>query len=432
MNKKQVLLLCIANLLLISRVGCWETAMNPRQKMSGHYGSNYMIGKRSTTNLKKRWGLSDLTDSVSGAASNVVDTVSDVSSDTLDKATDLKDTVVEQGQDVGESIQDAAGDLPLPSSPSEVKDIAQGLELSDVMILADDLGLPSDLDSVLSLAEKLGVEVTDDDIMNLIAEVEMSDLEEVLKEIPVEDLVALAGGVASQVPQSGGGGSSESAVVSIEIMDKLTAARMMIDNIESCKLQDEAPKEEENSVKRLQPIMAGKRPKPIMAGKRLYPIMAGKRMGGLLNRMSKKSGGLLKYFKRTGGLLHFMKRSGGLLNYFKRSGGLLNHFNKRSGGLLHFMSRKRVSGNFYEIMSNNQANVKPGSLVGKRDAEVVPSSTGISQGELAKIIESGAKLATDAVPDHQALMPSTGSTASLYTILEGVNDLIARLDQIST
>ncbi|XP_063726241.1 uncharacterized protein LOC134854085 isoform X12 [Symsagittifera roscoffensis] len=414
MNKKQVLLLCIANLLLISRVGCWETAMNPRQKMSGHYGSNYMIGKRSTTNLKKRWGLSDLTDSVSGAASNVVDTVSDVSSDTLDKATDLKDTVVEQGQDVGESIQDAAGDLPLPSSPSEVKDIAQGLELSDVMILADDLGLPSDLDSVLSLAEKLGVEVTDDDIMNLIAEVEMSDLEEVLKEIPVEDLVALAGGVASQVPQSGGGGSSESAVVSIEIMDKLTAARMMIDNIESCKLQDEAPKEEENSVKRL------------------YPIMAGKRMGGLLNRMSKKSGGLLKYFKRTGGLLHFMKRSGGLLNYFKRSGGLLNHFNKRSGGLLHFMSRKRVSGNFYEIMSNNQANVKPGSLVGKRDAEVVPSSTGISQGELAKIIESGAKLATDAVPDHQALMPSTGSTASLYTILEGVNDLIARLDQIST
>ncbi|XP_063726242.1 uncharacterized protein LOC134854085 isoform X13 [Symsagittifera roscoffensis] len=414
MNKKQVLLLCIANLLLISRVGCWETAMNPRQKMSGHYGSNYMIGKRSTTNLKKRWGLSDLTDSVSGAASNVVDTVSDVSSDTLDKATDLKDTVVEQGQDVGESIQDAAGDLPLPSSPSEVKDIAQGLELSDVMILADDLGLPSDLDSVLSLAEKLGVEVTDDDIMNLIAEVEMSDLEEVLKEIPVEDLVALAGGVASQVPQSGGGGSSESAVVSIEIMDKLTAARMMIDNIESCKLQDEAPKEEENSVKRLQPIMAGKR------------------MGGLLNRMSKKSGGLLKYFKRTGGLLHFMKRSGGLLNYFKRSGGLLNHFNKRSGGLLHFMSRKRVSGNFYEIMSNNQANVKPGSLVGKRDAEVVPSSTGISQGELAKIIESGAKLATDAVPDHQALMPSTGSTASLYTILEGVNDLIARLDQIST
>ncbi|XP_063726243.1 uncharacterized protein LOC134854085 isoform X14 [Symsagittifera roscoffensis] len=405
MNKKQVLLLCIANLLLISRVGCWETAMNPRQKMSGHYGSNYMIGKRSTTNLKKRWGLSDLTDSVSGAASNVVDTVSDVSSDTLDKATDLKDTVVEQGQDVGESIQDAAGDLPLPSSPSEVKDIAQGLELSDVMILADDLGLPSDLDSVLSLAEKLGVEVTDDDIMNLIAEVEMSDLEEVLKEIPVEDLVALAGGVASQVPQSGGGGSSESAVVSIEIMDKLTAARMMIDNIESCKLQDEAPKEEENSVKR---------------------------MGGLLNRMSKKSGGLLKYFKRTGGLLHFMKRSGGLLNYFKRSGGLLNHFNKRSGGLLHFMSRKRVSGNFYEIMSNNQANVKPGSLVGKRDAEVVPSSTGISQGELAKIIESGAKLATDAVPDHQALMPSTGSTASLYTILEGVNDLIARLDQIST
>ncbi|XP_063726236.1 uncharacterized protein LOC134854085 isoform X7 [Symsagittifera roscoffensis] len=423
MNKKQVLLLCIANLLLISRVGCWETAMNPRQKMSGHYGSNYMIGKRSTTNLKKRWGLSDLTDSVSGAASNVVDTVSDVSSDTLDKATDLKDTVVEQGQDVGESIQDAAGDLPLPSSPSEVKDIAQGLELSDVMILADDLGLPSDLDSVLSLAEKLGVEVTDDDIMNLIAEVEMSDLEEVLKEIPVEDLVALAGGVASQVPQSGGGGSSESAVVSIEIMDKLTAARMMIDNIESCKLQDEAPKEEENSVKRLQPIMAGKR---------LYPIMAGKRMGGLLNRMSKKSGGLLKYFKRTGGLLHFMKRSGGLLNYFKRSGGLLNHFNKRSGGLLHFMSRKRVSGNFYEIMSNNQANVKPGSLVGKRDAEVVPSSTGISQGELAKIIESGAKLATDAVPDHQALMPSTGSTASLYTILEGVNDLIARLDQIST
>ncbi|XP_063726238.1 uncharacterized protein LOC134854085 isoform X9 [Symsagittifera roscoffensis] len=423
MNKKQVLLLCIANLLLISRVGCWETAMNPRQKMSGHYGSNYMIGKRSTTNLKKRWGLSDLTDSVSGAASNVVDTVSDVSSDTLDKATDLKDTVVEQGQDVGESIQDAAGDLPLPSSPSEVKDIAQGLELSDVMILADDLGLPSDLDSVLSLAEKLGVEVTDDDIMNLIAEVEMSDLEEVLKEIPVEDLVALAGGVASQVPQSGGGGSSESAVVSIEIMDKLTAARMMIDNIESCKLQDEAPKEEENSVKRLQPIMAGKRPKPIMAGKR---------MGGLLNRMSKKSGGLLKYFKRTGGLLHFMKRSGGLLNYFKRSGGLLNHFNKRSGGLLHFMSRKRVSGNFYEIMSNNQANVKPGSLVGKRDAEVVPSSTGISQGELAKIIESGAKLATDAVPDHQALMPSTGSTASLYTILEGVNDLIARLDQIST
>ena len=29
----------------------------------------------------------------------------------------------------------------------------------------------------------------------------------------------------------GGGGSSESAVVSIEIMDKLTAARMMIDNI---------------------------------------------------------------------------------------------------------------------------------------------------------------------------------------------------------
>ncbi|XP_063726237.1 uncharacterized protein LOC134854085 isoform X8 [Symsagittifera roscoffensis] len=423
MNKKQVLLLCIANLLLISRVGCWETAMNPRQKMSGHYGSNYMIGKRSTTNLKKRWGLSDLTDSVSGAASNVVDTVSDVSSDTLDKATDLKDTVVEQGQDVGESIQDAAGDLPLPSSPSEVKDIAQGLELSDVMILADDLGLPSDLDSVLSLAEKLGVEVTDDDIMNLIAEVEMSDLEEVLKEIPVEDLVALAGGVASQVPQSGGGGSSESAVVSIEIMDKLTAARMMIDNIESCKLQDEAPKEEENSVKRLQPIMAGKR---------IKPVMAGKRMGGLLNRMSKKSGGLLKYFKRTGGLLHFMKRSGGLLNYFKRSGGLLNHFNKRSGGLLHFMSRKRVSGNFYEIMSNNQANVKPGSLVGKRDAEVVPSSTGISQGELAKIIESGAKLATDAVPDHQALMPSTGSTASLYTILEGVNDLIARLDQIST
>ena len=47
------------------------------------------------------------------------------------------------------------------------------------------------------------MEVTDDDIMNLIAEVEMSDLEEVLKEIPVEDLVALAGGVASQVPQSG-------------------------------------------------------------------------------------------------------------------------------------------------------------------------------------------------------------------------------------
>ena len=37
---------------------------------------------------------------------------------------------------MGESIQDAAGDLPLPSSPSEVKDIAQGLELSDVMILA--------------------------------------------------------------------------------------------------------------------------------------------------------------------------------------------------------------------------------------------------------------------------------------------------------
>merc|ERR1712226_1468933 len=94
-----------------------------------------------------------------------------------------------------------------------------------------------------------------------------------LENVPIEELIAMGQGLA---PQMNNGGGSESAALSIEILDKLQAAEAMVDNIESCKTAENPTPI--SVAKKLSPVMAGKRLNPVMAGKRLNPVMAGKRL----------------------------------------------------------------------------------------------------------------------------------------------------------
>merc|ERR1712226_1251000 len=219
-----------------------------------------------------------------------------------------------------------------------------------------------------------------------------------LENVPIEELIAMGQGLA---PQMNNGGGSESAALSIEILDKLQAAEAMVDNIESCKTAENPTPI--SATKKLSPVMAGKR----SAGGFQFPFM-GKRAGGHLFNIMKKDYLEEMISKRPGGHLYDMMG--------KRPGGLLyDMMGKRPGGLLYDMAGKRDGGLLYDIM-------------GKRGESPI-----LDEQALAQILSTGASLALPGAMSSilGGSSESSADTGSLYTILDNVNDLIAKLSKIA-
>merc|ERR1712226_870853 len=210
-----------------------------------------------------------------------------------------------------------------------------------------------------------------------------------LENVPIEELIAMGQGLA---PQMNNGGGSESAALSIEILDKLQAAEAMVDNIESCKTAENPT-----------PISAAKK----SAGGFQFPFM-GKRAGGHLFNIMKKDYLEEMISKRPGGHLYDMMG--------KRPGGhLYNIMGKRDGGLLYDIMGKRDGGLLYDIM-------------GKRGESPI-----LDEQALAQILSTGASLALPGAMSSilGGSSESSADTGSLYTILDNVNDLIAKLSKIA-
>ncbi|XP_075264561.1 uncharacterized protein LOC142356579, partial [Convolutriloba macropyga] len=157
-----------------------------RQKSS----TNYMLGKRSVDlgKLQKKWGLS-----------GVVDSVSNVASDAIDSADDLKDKAIEQAANsaAAKTVTDKVADVT-----DTVNNEASNLDLEDAFEVADELGLPTDLDTVIGVAGDLGIPVTQQGVIDLAQEMQ---IEEMMAQMPVEDLIAMGQDLAGQAVGGGGG-----------------------------------------------------------------------------------------------------------------------------------------------------------------------------------------------------------------------------------
>merc|ERR1712226_665220 len=222
-----------------------------------------------------------------------------------------------------------------------------------------------------------------------------------LENVPIEELIAMGQGLA---PQMNNGGGSESAALSIEILDKLQAADAMVDNIESCKTAENPT-----------PISATKK----SAGGFQFPFM-GKRAGGHLFNIMKRDYLEELISKRPGGHLYDMmgKRPGGLL--YDMAG-------KRAGGHLYDIMGKRPGGHLYNIMGKRDGGLLY-DIMGKRGESPI-----LDEQALAQILSTGASLALPGAMSSilGGSSESSADTGSLYTILDNVNDLIAKLSKIA-
>merc|ERR1712150_360120 len=123
--------------------------------------------------------------------------------------------------------------------------------------------------------------------------------------------------------------------------------------------------------------------------------------------------------KRPGGHLYDMMG--------KRPGGLLyDMMGKRPGGLMYDMAGKRAGGHLYDIMGKRGGG-HLFNMMGKRGESPI-----LDEQALAQILSTGASLALPGAMSSilGGSSESSADTGSLYTILDNVDDLIAKLSKI--